>query len=91
MNKSPTQAEAMLAQAHALERVASALEAFQPAAETVHGFADRFDRLCRWLTGKWPWIIGLAASLLVRTVNMSPEDLPKLAAAAAGVAKALSP
>jgi hypothetical protein len=80
-----------MAQAAALDRVASALESFQPAAETVHGFADRLDRVCRWLTGKWPWVIGLAASLLVRTINMAPDDLPKLAAAVAGVARALSP
>jgi hypothetical protein len=89
--RSPTQAEALMAQAHALERVAASLEAFRPAADTVHGFAERLDRLCNWLCGRWPWVIGLAATALVRTINLSPDDLPKIAAAIAGVARAIAP
>lgn len=79
-----------MAQAQAWNRVAAALEGFQPAADTIHGFGDRLDRLCRWLTGKWPWVIGLAASLIVRTVNLAPDDVPKIVAAVSDVARAIS-
>ena len=67
--------EAAYAQAEAWGRVADALEAFAPAAETLHGFGDRLDQLCQWLKGKWPWIAMGAYLVLQRTVNMAPEDL----------------
>lgn len=79
-----------MAQARALERVAASLEAFQPAADTIHGFADRLDRLCQWLSGRWPWVFGLTAALLVRTINLSPDDLPKIVEAVVGLTRAVS-
>jgi hypothetical protein len=91
-SNAPTVCEAQVAamdrQTDAWNRVAKALEGFAPAADTIHGLGERLDNLCGWLKGKWPWIIALAASMIVRTVNMAPDDVPKLVNAVAGVIKA---
>jgi hypothetical protein len=71
------------------ERIAIALERLQPAADTLHGFGDRADALCKWFRGKWPWIGLFVGSLLVRGVNMSPEDAHRLVGGLADLAKAL--
>jgi hypothetical protein len=60
-----------------------AWEDVKPALEAVAGFAGRLDALCDWLKGKWPWIAAVAFLLIQRTVNMAPDDLPKLIAAIA--------
>lgn len=60
-------------------------ETFRPAAETVHGFGARLDSLCRWLTGKWPWLLGLGLYALQQA---SPELYEAARAALAGIAPA---
>lgn len=93
MSNGCPQVEAWREVAGALNRLAdvgeAAIEAFRPAAETVHGFGARLDALCSWLSGKWPWVALGSALLLSRTVNMAPEDVPKLVGAVADLAKAL--
>lgn len=73
-----SEAQAQMAAAMAIERLAVAVETLKPAADTVHGFGDRLDKLCTWLTGKWPWIAGVAVLVLQRAIEGAPDQLPKL-------------
>jgi hypothetical protein len=82
-----TQIEATMAVAKALERIADGFDALKPAAETIHGFGDRADALCRWLRGKWPWLGLLASTVLVRMINVAPAEAPKLIEALTGLIK----
>lgn len=68
------QADAMQAFAAATNRLAQAIEGFQPAADTVHGFGERMDALCTWVKGKWPWAV-LAGFLVLKRGVEKPEDL----------------
>lgn len=60
-------------------------ETFRPAAETVHGFGARLDALCRWITGKWPWVLGLG---LYALQQVSPEIYEAVKAALSGISPA---
>lgn len=76
------QAEAMQEVAKALNRIAAVGEQMIPAADTVHGFGERLDKLCGWLTGKWPWIVGLVATLGWNIIGSAPESAGPLLEAA---------
>jgi hypothetical protein len=56
-----------------------------PALKVIHGVGTRLDALCRWLSGRWPWIVGVAVLVLSRTVEAAPDEFPKLLEAAAKV------
>lgn len=85
------QAEAAFEQAKAWHRLADvaeqALAEFKPAVDVVTDLSARFAALCKWLRGKWPWIGMAAVMVLGRTVNMAPEELPKLIEAVANLYK----
>lgn len=87
------QADAAMEQAKAWHRIAdvgeAALEAFKPAADTIHGFGIRLDALCKWLTGKWPWIAVTAMLLVARTINAAPGEFPKLIEAGVALIKTI--
>jgi hypothetical protein len=57
-------------------------ETFRPAAETVHGFGARLDALCRWVTGKWPWVLGIGLYALQQA---APELYEAVKAAVAAI------
>lgn len=85
------QAEAIAAFAAATDRLAAAAEQavarLGPAADTVHGLGDRLDKLCAWLKGMKPWLIG-AAVLLASRLMENPEDLGRLLQALTSAAQA---
>lgn len=79
------QAEAIREHATAID---NAVERFGPAADAIASMATRADRLCAWLSGRKPWVCLLAAVVITRTVNMAPDDVPKLVNAVAVLMKA---
>ncbi len=85
------QADAAFEQARAWHRLADvaeqALAEFKPAVDVVTDLSARFAALCKWLRGKWPWIGMAAVMVLGRTVNMAPDELPKLIEAVANLYK----
>lgn len=83
------QADAAFEQAKAWHRVADALDAFKPAADTVHSMGARLDALCSWLGGKWPWIFGFGGMVLYQVVQAAPVEGPKIAAGVGALLKAM--
>jgi hypothetical protein len=65
-------------QAQAIEKHAEAIdrltERFGPAADTVAGFGERMDALCKFFKGWKPWV-GVA---LVTAIWRSPDQAPEL-------------
>ncbi|MFA5599481.1 MAG: hypothetical protein WDA06_02680 [Phenylobacterium sp.] len=43
------------------------------------------DALCRWITGKWPWVLGLG---LYALQQVSPEIYEAVKAALSGISPA---
>ena len=50
----------------------------KPALLVIVSFGERLDALCKWLKGKWPWAAMIAYLVISRTINASPEEVPKL-------------
>lgn len=78
--------------AMAIVRLAAAVEAAtvqrQPADLFYAEANRRLNAVWRWLMGKWPWIVGVAAMSLAQVLGAAPEEAPKLVAALVDAARA---
>jgi hypothetical protein len=82
LSNSCDHADAMRDQAAAMrqlaEAVAAGVEILKPAAEFVHGCGERLDSLCKYLKSWKPWAATAGAAVVLRTVNVAPDEVPKL-------------
>lgn len=72
-----SQAKATAEMAQAL---VAATERFGPAADTLHGFGQRLDALCMFLTKKGPWVLASIPAVLVSINAISPAAAKALGA-----------
>jgi hypothetical protein len=75
---------AMESVAQAMQSIADAVREATTQREPADAFyaqaSERLTKLCAWLSGKWPWIIGLVATIGVRAIQIAPDQAPKVIA-----------
>jgi len=55
-----------------LTRLADSVEKVVPAADVVHDFADRLDKLCSFLRKRWPLLIAYLPAIYIAINAISP-------------------